>query len=257
MDKRRTALITGASGGFGHEFARLFAADGYDLVLIAQNREKLEALAAEFTGVRATVIVKDLSCQGAAEEVYDELTAAHITVDFLVNNAGYGLEGEFLELRLEDQLNMIALNVTTLTSLTYLFAADMVARGYGRIANVSSIAGFIPTPYLGVYSATKAFVLSFTETLNMEISNKGDLSATAICPGPAKTGFAERAHTVHTTDAFEKYGYGPKQVAREGYRALMNRKPVVVPGTRFALLVSIVTRIPGSWRRAALSAFAK
>lgn len=257
MDNRKTALITGASGGFGHEFARLFAADGYDLVLVAQNREKLESVAAEFADVKTTVIVKDLSRPDAAEEIYNELAATHTTVDFLVNNAGYGLEGEFLELRLEDQLNMISLNITTLTSLTYLFARDMAVRRYGRIANVSSIAGFLPTPYLGVYSATKAFVLSFTETLNIEIAHKGDLSATAICPGPAKTGFAKRAHTVRTTDAFEKYGYNPGQVAREGYQALMNKKPVIIPGTQFALLVGIATRIPGSWKRAILSAFAK
>jgi uncharacterized protein len=162
---KRTALVTGASLGLGNELARLFAKDGVDLVLVARNEAKLEALARELAdahGVAAHVVASDLCRPGAATEVFEETERRGLTVDFVVNNAGFGSNGHFLDLDRAREVEMVQLNVTALVELTHLYARPMRDRGFGRVMNIASTAGFQPGPFMATYYATKAFVVSFS-----------------------------------------------------------------------------------------------
>ena len=188
---KQTALITGASSGIGADLARLFARDGYDVVLVARSEEKLrevaEGIGKEHAGVTARVIVADLARPDAARDVVDALGG--LPIDALVNNAGYGVAGPFVETDVRSELEMIQVNVVALTHLTKLLAPGMVARKRGRILNVSSTAAFQPGPLMAVYYATKAYVLSVSEALAEELRGSG-VTVTALCPGPTATGFA-------------------------------------------------------------------
>jgi short-subunit dehydrogenase len=230
---RETALITGASGGIGEEFAKLFAANGRDLVLVARNGAKLgrlgESLSAQHK-VRVEILPMDLSLADSSNQVFGFLRSKEIDVDVLVNNAGFATFGPFVESLVEDELGQIQLNVTTLTHLTRLLLPGMFRRGRGRILNVASTAAFQPGPLMAVYYATKAYVLSFSEALANELKGSG-VTVSCLCPGPTKTGFNERA----------KLGDGgllsrksvlmeASAVARRGYDGMMKGKRLIIPG---------------------------
>ncbi|MCM3790738.1 SDR family oxidoreductase [Domibacillus indicus] len=225
----KTALITGASGGLGLEFAKIFAEAEYNLVLVARSREKLEAFADAYPDTEMKLIVKDLGRPGAAKEVADEVHRSGIHIDVLINNAGFGLFGPFDELSLEKQTEMMQLNVITLTELTHCFLPGMREQNSGRILNVASTAAFQPGPLMAVYFATKAFVLSFSEALAEELSAT-NITVTALCPGPTKTNFGTVA-SVEETKMFSQ-PMSAAQVAREGVEGLLKNKRVVITGSK-------------------------
>jgi hypothetical protein len=233
MDKqRKTALITGASGGIGYELARLFARDGHDLVLVARSAGKLEQFANELQrqfGIAAKGVALDLAALHAPQLLFDQLQRESVAVDILVNNAGYGKLGEFAEVPVEESLGQIQLNITALTHLTRLFLGPMLERRSGRILNVASTAGFQPGPLMAVYYATKAYVISFSEALANELAGKG-ITVTCLCPGATETGFASRAGNDRSR-LFRQFGpMDAKTVALKGYRGLMAGRMLVVPG---------------------------
>jgi hypothetical protein len=248
-----TALITGASAGLGMEYARLFAADRHDVVLVARRQDRLDALAAELRrahGVEARVIAADLAAAGGARRVLDAL--ASTSIDFLVNNAGFGTSGAFAELPLERELGMIQVNVVALVTLTRTLLPAMIARRSGRILNVGSTAGFQPGPFMAGYYASKAFVNSFTEALWYELRGTG-VTATVSCPGATATEFA----TVAGSDRSRLFRMGAASaasVAREGYRAMMAGKPIVVHGVRNKLGVQLLRVGPRAAIRAVAAA---
>jgi len=229
----KTVLITGASGGIGKELADRFAKDGYNVVLVARSEDKLTELAKKYQEsyrVQATVFAKDITLPGVAEEIAAELKEKGITIDYLVNNAGFGLYGEFLETKLEQEMNMIDVNIKALTIMTKLFLPDMVKRRQGGVMNVASLVGFFPGPMMSVYYATKAYVLSFTEALENEVSGTGVI-VTALCPGLTSTGFVDRSGmgaSKLSNGAIMEAG----QVAEEGYRGFLRGKTLIIPGAR-------------------------
>jgi short-subunit dehydrogenase len=240
-----TALITGASSGIGRSLAYLFARDGHDLVLVARRAAALEELAAELTraaGVRAQVLSADLSRQSGAELAYTELQRLGVTVDVLVNNAGVGMQGAFAALPLDRQLQMIQLNVTSLTALTRLLLPGMLQRGRGGVLNVGSTAGFQAGPFMAVYYATKAYVVSFTEALADECAGSG-LRITCLAPGPTATGFAAEAG-VTDSRLFRGKTMTPDEVARIGYEAWKEGKPLVVAGSANRVGAFMVRLLP-------------
>lgn len=181
----KTALITGATSGLGYEFVKLFAKDGYNLVIIARNKQKMEQIKQSFQSIDVTVIAKDLSAPNAVKEVFKEVEKQGISIDVLVNNAGFGLLGNFDELDIQKQLDMIQLNVAALTELTYYVLPKMKQKNEGKILNIASTAAFQPGPLMAVYYATKAYVLSFSEALVEELSESA-VTVTTLCPGPLK-----------------------------------------------------------------------
>lgn len=228
---KETALITGASAGLGVEFARLFAADGSDLVLVARRRERLEALAGEMKqrfGVNAHVLVSDLSKPDAPQQIADELARLGLQVDVLVNNAGFGARGLFADLPVERQLDIVRVNVLALTHLTRLLLPGMLERRRGGVLNVASTAAFQPGPHVNVYYATKAYVLSFTEALAEEVRGRG-VVVSCLAPGPTHTEFAEAAQ-METTAVFRFAAVPAEPVVRAGYRGFRKGKVLVVPG---------------------------
>jgi len=231
-----TVLITGASGGIGEEFAKLFAARGDHLVLASRNGEKLERLAASLSPARVEPLAIDLSTADAPAKVQSFLDAKGIAVDILVNNAGFGTFGAFAENPLEDELAQIQLNVTTLTHLTKLLLPGMLRRGRGKILNVASTAAFQPGPLMAVYYATKAYVLSFSEALANELKGSG-VTVTCLCPGGTRTGFMARAK-MGDPEVLSKKSVmmDAAVVARRGIDALMKGKRLVIPGLLNKLL---------------------
>lgn len=229
----RTALVTGASAGLGAELARLFAADGHDVVLVARRRERLDALARDIEAkhaVRATVIAEDLTRPEAPEGIGKELRERGIAIEFLVNNAGSGTTGAFAEADPARELGMLALNVTSLVHLTRLLLPAMIERKSGRILNVGSTAGFLPGPFMAGYYASKAFVNSFTQALAFELRGTG-VTATVSCPGPTATEFASVAG-VDKSRLFEGGTMGAGEVAAHAYRSMMRGRVAAIPGVR-------------------------
>jgi short-subunit dehydrogenase len=245
--RRQTALVTGASGGIGLELARLFAADGYDLVLVARSKDKLtqisEELGAQFK-VSAHVLMKDLARAESPREIFAELEAAGVSVDVLVNNAGFGSYGLFAEADERAQLEMLQVNVVALTHLTKLFLTGMIARGRGRVLNVASTAAFQPGPLMAVYYATKAYVLSFSEAIANELAGTG-VSVTALCPGPTETGFVAAAG-MEKSKLFEANVMDARTVALAGYRGMREGKAIVIPGLRNNIMARSVGFAPRS-----------
>jgi len=242
----KTALITGASSGIGYEFTRLFAKDGYDLVLVARSEKQLMQLAQELKekfGVSVRVIVKDLSNASAPGEVFTELQQEGVTIDVLVNNAGFATYGMFAETDLAAELQEMQLNMVTLTHLTKLFLPGMLQRRQGKILNVASTAAFQPGPLMAVYYATKAYVLSFSEALANELRGTG-VSITVLCPGPTASGFQERANIGDTRLISGRKIMDAARVARAGYRGLMTGKTIVIPGLRNKILAEAVRFSP-------------
>jgi len=233
------ALITGASGGIGLELARIFAEQGYALVLVARSRQRLEEIAVELKPTPVQVLAKDLTLVGASEGVYREVPK----VDVLVNNAGFGVYGPFLKTPLDEELGMLQLNMTALVVLTKLYLPGMVAAGNGRILNVASTAAFQPGPLMALYYATKAFVLSFSEAIGSELEGTG-VTVTALCPGPTATGFQARTKLEKSRLFKSMKVMDARTVAEAGYRALMAGKPVVIPGLMNKLLAQSVRFTP-------------
>ncbi len=234
----KTALITGASSGIGYELAKLFAADHYNLVLVARSSAKLNQFAAELQrqfSILAKPIALDFTATPAAQFLFDQTQREGIAVDVLVNNAGYGKFGEFPKIPLEESLGQIQLNITALTSLTKLFLGPMLERRSGRIMNVASTAGFQAGPLMAVYYATKAYVISFSEALANEIAGSG-VTVTCLCPGATDTGFQGRAGTQDTLLFRKMRPMNAASVARDGYRGLMAGKTLVISGFRNWLL---------------------
>mgnify|MGYP000600190379 CR=1 FL=1 len=226
-----TALITGASAGLGTEFARLFAADKHDLLLVARRRDRLDALAAELSaahGVKAHVVAADLMDPAAPRAILDEVSRLGLEVEFLVNNAGFGTNGLFWELDAERERGMIEVNITALVVLTRALLPAMVQRGRGRVLNIGSTAGFQPGPFMSTYYATKAFVNHFTEGLAYELRGTG-VTATVSCPGATATEFAGVAGN-DKSKLFAMGAMTAKEVASEGYRAMLAGKTMAVHG---------------------------
>ncbi|WP_338869602.1 SDR family oxidoreductase [Spirosoma sp. SC4-14] len=228
----KTALITGASSGIGQELAKLFAQDGYNLVLVARSDDTLDRLAEVFKSnygtQQVTVIKKDLAEEDAAQDVYNQVKAKGITVNVLVNDAGVGLYGLFAtDTDWEREKAMIHLNVLTLTQLTKLFLYDMLARNEGKILNLASLLSITPTPLMAVYAGTKAYVYNFTQSLANELKDT-NVTITALLPNATDTDFFHKAGAENTkvTDEVQD----PVMVAKDGYEALMAGKPKVVPG---------------------------
>ena len=242
---RKTVLITGASFGIGMEFARIFAREGYNLVLVARSADRLRQLAAEVEknhGTRSLILATDLTEPGAPAYLLDQTTRAGIEVNVLVNNAGFGQYGLFVKNDLEECLRQIQLNVTALTHLTRLYLPVMIACKSGGILNVASTAAFQPGPLMAVYFATKAYVLHFSEALANELEGSG-VTVTCLCPGATATEFHKRANA--TGMRLLKFGaMDGRTVAEDGYHALMAGKPVVISGFKNWLLAQSVRFSP-------------
>ncbi|MGE8097185.1 SDR family NAD(P)-dependent oxidoreductase [Pseudomonas fluorescens] len=224
-------LITGASSGFGEEFARQYAAQGKSLILVARRLSKLEALSAQLRerfGIDVIVEQVDLSSIPAIIELHERLSERNIVIDVLINNAGHGLQGPFLDQPLDESLTMIDLDIASLTGLTRLFAADMRARKRGHILMVASLLSFQGVKNFAVYSAAKAYVLRFSDALHRELKNDG-VVVTALCPGMSDTGFAESAKQ-RITPTLKMVMMQPQPVVRAGIRALQAGRMSVVPG---------------------------
>lgn len=230
----RSALITGASSGIGMELAKLFARDGYRLVLVARRQGKLDALAEHIRGaygVAPRVLSADLSDTNAPDQIFAELQSEATPIDVLVNNAGFGELERFAESDLERQTNMIRVNVTSLTHLSRLFLPGMIERQRGGLLNIASTAAFQPGPNMAVYYATKAYVLSFTEALAEELAGSR-VRVTCLAPGATETEFGDKSGM--TKSKLFKFAkpMSARQVARAGFRGFQRRQTLVVPGLR-------------------------
>jgi len=224
---RGTALITGASSGIGEAFARLFAAEGFDLVLTARREEKLQALAADMPATTNVVVLPgDLSTSAGIDTFCESVSSLSLEIDVLINNAGMMVEEEFANLTSEQIERTITLNITALTQLIHQFLPAMKTRKSGRILNVASVAAFHPVPGMDIYAATKAYVLSFSEALSENLRDTG-VSVTALCPGLTDTDMVDSS-LAGTIPPFMMSR--PDDVAREGFDALMNREVIRIPG---------------------------
>jgi uncharacterized protein len=243
---QKTALITGSANGIGYELACLFAQDGYNLVLIDRNEQKLAEVAEEFKDKfdgNVKFIVKDLSISTSPLEIFKELQQECIKIDVLVNNAGFGTHGFFIDTNLENELEMLQVNLVSLTHLTKLFLKDMVEQGEGKILNVASTAAFQPGPLMAVYFATKAYVLSFSEAIANELDGRG-ITVTVLCPGPTESAFHERTGMADTKLVKNKKMMDAKIVAKIGYHGLMSNKTIVIPGMKNLILAKSVRFTP-------------
>ena len=240
-------MITGATFGIGYELSKIFAGNGYNLVLTARNRSQLEERKTELEstyGIAVTVIDMDLSVPGSGEKFYEKVSALNIAIAVLVNNAGFGQLGKFAALDLSTQQQMIELNITSVTVLTHRFLQDMQARGSGRIMNVASTASFQPGPLMAVYYATKAFVLYLTEALAVELVGS-NITVSVLCPGPTISSFQERAG--FRSNLLMKNSMSAAAVARIGYRGLMNGKTVIITGWLNRLMAQSNRLMPRKW----------
>ena len=247
------ALITGASSGLGLEFADLLAAQKVNLVLAARRQESMEKLASDLRrkyGVDVLVEATDLASPGAASRLKCSLDARSVTVDILLNNAGYGLHGDLLETPIERTANMIQLNITTLTELTYLFGRDMARRRSGHMLLVASLMAFQPVPSYAAYAATKSYVLALGEALHDELRPHG-VVVTTLCPGHTATGFDEAAGAT-TSAMLRLLTMKPRPVAASGIRALLQGKAMVVAGLSNKMVAFSNRLTPRSMQRATL-----
>ena len=251
----RVTLITGASAGIGADLVRVFAANGHRVAMVARREDRLAALAAEITakGFPAPIVIAcDLEEHDAGDKIAAALTNAGAELEYLVNNAGFGLFGRAVELARDQQLGMIAVNIRALTDLSLRFA-DSLIRNRGGLLNVASIAGFLPGPGMAVYYASKAYVLSFTEALRGELGAKG-VRVTALCPGPVPSEFQSRA-------GFEPgfnstvLNVSSAEVAEQAYRGLMANKRAVLPGFGIKVVPFMLRLFPRGFILAAVTRF--
>lgn len=239
-------IITGASGGFGKEFAKLFAANGNNLLLIARSREKLLQLQKKLEkryAVRVLIMEQDLSKENATKKVKAFAKEQELQVETLVNNAGFGDYGKFADTDLEKQIRMIHLNDRALVELTHLFLPDILRLNTGGILNVASVAAFEAGPMMSVYYASKAFVLSFTEALSIECKDT-NLHITALCPGPSNTGFRNAAQVPSGRFANMFSSGKPEKIAKCGYHGWKSGKVIVIPGILNKLAILLVKFLP-------------
>ncbi|WFU33173.1 SDR family oxidoreductase [Bradyrhizobium brasilense] len=251
----RVTLITGASAGIGTELARVFASNGHRVALVARRADRLQALADELGakgGAAPIVIPCDLQHTDAGDRIAQALTDAGVEVEFLVNNAGFGLFGRAIERDRAEQLNIINVNIRALTDLTLRFA-DQLIRNRGGILNLGSIAGFLPGPGMAVYYASKAYVLSFTEALRCELAPQG-VRVTVCCPGPVPSEFQDRAGFAPGFDS-AILNVSPEEVARQAYRGLMANKRAVLPGAFIKLVPFLLRLFPRSFILTAVGGF--
>jgi short-subunit dehydrogenase len=242
------ALITGASSGIGLELARIAASNNMNLIVLARNSEKLMQLRTELEGlypVKVLAVGCDLTKPDAVEKIASLLNGRGIVPDILINNAGFGMYGLFDKIGTDSEASMIQLNITSLTELTKIIYRQMRSKGKGRILNVSSIAGFMPGPWMAVYHATKAYVLSFSEALAEEAKGSG-VTVTALCPGPTETNFENRASAGAGINVFQNFGKLPtaRQVAEYGWESMMKGKTVAVHGKKFRWLLFFIRFLP-------------
>ena len=251
----RVTLITGASSGIGAELARIFTANGYRVALSARREDRLAALAREISaagGKPPILIPCDLEAHDASKTIAAGLAAAGVEVEYLINNAGFGLFGSAIEVDRAGQLGIVDVNVRALTDLSLRFA-EQVIKNRGGILNVASIAGFLPGPGMAVYYASKAYVLSFTEALRQELSRHG-VRVTALCPGPVPTEFQDRAGFAPGFDS-AVLAVKASEVAREAYRGLMANKRAVLPGLGIKLVPLMLRLFPRGFILAAVGRF--
>jgi short-subunit dehydrogenase len=231
MSTKKIALITGASSGIGRELAKCFAINGYTIIIVARNGANLNNTAEEFRkqyGAEVLTIQADLSQPGAAQKVFDELEGK--TIDVLVNNAGFGNYGTFVENDIQATIDVLRLNIENLTVLTRLVLPAMIDRRHGKILNVASLAAFAPGPLMAVYHATKAYVLSFSNAIRYELRGSG-VTLTTLCPGPTATNFQKKSE--YGKSRLVKMGMmSADDVARQAYQALIDGQATVVPGLR-------------------------
>ena len=244
----RYALITGATSGIGYELAKLFAKDGYNLVIVARNQQELDNKATEFSteySVGVITIAKDLSLENSPFEVYDEVRAKGIDIEVLVNNAAQGQYGKFVETDIQRELEMIRLNIVGYLVLSKLFLQEMVARDRGKILQVASIGGKLPGPMQSVYHATKAFIVSHTDALVNELKDT-NITITSLMPGPTDTDFFNKAGMEDTKMVQEGSLSDPAKVAKDGYEALMKGKDYVISGVKNKIQVASAEILPDS-----------
>jgi len=243
------ALVTGASSGIGREIARQLAADGTDLVIVARDEQRLEALATE-VDVPCEVMVADLADLGGVSRIEDRLRDVSAPIDLLVNNAGFGHQGSFHELDLEREAAVVDVNVVAVHRLAHVAAVAMVTAGRGGILNVSSMAGFMAAPGSATYAATKAFVTSLSEAMHAELEPSG-VHVTVLCPGFTRTEFQDRAD--YDTSKLPDFVWQTvEQVAEAGLRGVAANRTVVVPGVKNKIGAGVINVLPGSLRRFAL-----
>lgn len=242
--KKGHALITGASQGLGLEISKLFAQNGYPLILVARNQARLDTLAQELIAtyrIDVLTISKDLSLPTAADELETLISNRNISIEILVNNAGFGVHGLFSDTDWKATEAMLSLNMITLTHLTHLFLPQMLRSGHGKILNIASTAAFQPGPFMACYFASKAYVLSFTEALAEELSGTG-VTVTAFCPGPTRTQFQKRSHTENLRE--NTFAMEAAPTVKAGYRGLMKGKRLVIPGFTNKLLAFLIRLAP-------------
>ena len=252
---KNTILITGASGGIGKEFALAAAEKQNDVVLVARSEKLLielcQMIKAKYA-VNADYVLADLSEYGAAENLYKEVINRGFKINYLINNAGSGDYGNFVERNLSKYQQMIHLNITSLTELTWLFTKDMVADNRGGVLNVASTSSFQPDPYMAIYGASKSFVANFTEALSYELKHTG-VTATVLSPGPTPTGFFNEAQMGESKMVSSKM-MTPAKVARIGYDAMMSGKLHVIAGLKNKILSFFSGLIPPSRFRLKIAA---
>lgn len=246
--ERKWALITGASSGFGIDFATILARMGFNLVLVARRLDRLEKVREDLlkhSPVQIEIISMDLSPTHAPDQLYTQLQDKGILITYLINNAGFGQHGQFVEQNADKIGEMIQLNIGTLTRLCSIFLPKMVERGEGRILNVASIAAFMPCPYYASYAATKSYVLSFSQTLRFELRHTG-VTVTALCPGIARTEFMEVAGqgmNLYTRMAL----MDSFPIAQAGLMGMFANKAIIVPGILNKLNTYLLRLIPRAW----------
>lgn len=248
----RVTLITGASSGIGTELARVFAANGHRLALVARREDRLAGIAREFAGAAPIVIACDLEAPDAGDRIAAALADAGVEVEYVVNNAGFGLFGKAVDLKRAEQLAIIDVNIRALTDLSLRFSESLI-RHRGGILNIGSIAGFLPGPGMAVYYASKAYVMSFTEGLRQELASKG-VRVTLICPGPVQTEFQGRAGFSPGFDS-SVLDVSPREVARQAYRGLMANRRAVLPGLGVKIVPPLLRLFPRGFILAAVGRF--
>ncbi len=243
---KKTALITGASGGIGYELAKIFAKNNTNLILVARNKNKLDELKNELEnqfGISVYTIGKDLSIRESVSELYEETKKQNIPVEYLINNAGFGDFGMFTDTDWDKEERMINLNMKTLTLLTKLYIREMTERGSGKVMNVASTAAFQPGPLMAVYCSTKSYVLNFSQAINNEVKSRG-VTVTALCPGPTESGFQDASGMKESKIVTKIKMPSSKTVAEYGYKAMMKGKPVAIHGYMNKILALSVRFMP-------------
>lgn len=243
---KKTALITGASGGIGYELAKIFAKNNTNLILVARNKNKLDELKNELEnqfGISVYTIGKDLSIRESVSELYEETKKQNIPVEYLINNAGFGDFGMFTDTDWDKEERMINLNMKTLTLLTKLYIREMTERGSGKVMNVASTAAFQPGPLMAVYCSTKSYVLNFSQAINNEVKSRG-VTVTALCPGPTESGFQDASGMKESKIVTKIKMPSSKTVVEYGYKAMMKGKPVAIHGYMNKILALSVRFMP-------------